>query len=177
MPRGQAEVLLDVCAGRATYERSRLAVSGAHHALIDHFVAPTVLDRIQVEFEDETDAAAFQPPVWFGADVTDDGSYQTMTIALRGSAPVEAPLSNAALEAILDMLDDAAIAAPSRAEDGAPDAAHRQAPQNAAAHAPGQTGDAPAEGADRDPRMSDVFDELSRTLATAPFAEARQRRA
>lgn len=38
----------------------------------------------EVEFTDEDSAKAFQPPEWFGEEVTDDKRYKNKNLAVRG---------------------------------------------------------------------------------------------
>jgi CYTH domain-containing protein len=105
VPRSHAEALLDVCPGTVIFERSRLRLRN-HEALVDRFITPGPLDIVSVEFASQADADAFLPPVWFGMEVTGDDSYTNRMIAVVGRphAP-EAPLSNAALETALDLLE------------------------------------------------------------------------
>jgi CYTH domain-containing protein len=105
VPRSHAEALLEVAPGTVTYERSRLRLRN-HEALIDRFITPGPLDLVTVEFAARVDADTFLPPVWFGSEVTDDDSYSNRMMAIVGKprAP-EAPLSNAALESMLDLLE------------------------------------------------------------------------
>ncbi|NOD91264.1 CYTH domain-containing protein [Ruegeria sp. HKCCD4884] len=42
------------------------------------------LRLVEVEFDSEEDAAAFVPPDWFGADVTEDKRYKNKTMATEG---------------------------------------------------------------------------------------------
>ena len=44
-------------------------------------LAPLIL--VEVEFENVEEANAFQPPEWFGADVTGSGKYQNSTLSQR----------------------------------------------------------------------------------------------
>src|SRR3712207_6653427 len=105
VPRSHAEALLEVCPGTVIFERSRLRLRH-HEALIDRFITPGPLDIVSVEFATQGDADSFLPPVWFGTEVTSDDSYTNRMIAIVGRprAP-EAPLSNAALETALDLLE------------------------------------------------------------------------
>jgi CYTH domain-containing protein len=105
VPRSHAEALLEVCPGTVIFERSRLRLRN-HEALVDRFITPGQLDIVSVEFASQADADAFMPPVWFGMEVTGDDSYTNRMIAVVGRprAP-EAPLSNAALETALDLLE------------------------------------------------------------------------
>ncbi len=57
-------------------------------------------------FGDDKTARKFQPPVWFGSEVTSDTSYRLRAIALTGRPAVpEVEISNAALASLLDALD------------------------------------------------------------------------
>ena len=105
VPRSHAEALLDVCPGTVIYERSRLTLRD-REAVVDRFMTPGPLDMVSVEFATAHEADAFLPPVWFGSEVTGDESYtpRSMAMAGRPRAP-EPPLSNAALETMLDLLE------------------------------------------------------------------------
>lgn len=105
VPRSHAEALLEVCPGTVTFERSRVRLRN-YEAQIDRFVTPGPLDLVSVEFANQAEADAFLPPVWFGSEVTGDESYTHRVIAMMGRprAP-EPPLSNAALETVLDLLE------------------------------------------------------------------------
>jgi CYTH domain-containing protein len=105
VPRSHAEALLDVCPGTAVFERSRLRAHDGE-VLVDRFITPGPLDLVSVEFATQGEADAFLPPVWFGAEMTGDDSFTNRMIAIAGlpHAP-EAPLSNAALEAVLDLVE------------------------------------------------------------------------
>ncbi|HEX8166118.1 MAG TPA: hypothetical protein VF601_10060 [Beijerinckiaceae bacterium] len=107
VPRAHADALLDVCAGRTVYERTRVAIGGAREALVDRITHPGALDLVSVEFEARDDAAAFLPPAWFGPEVTADESFDRRALALAGLPAVgEVALSDAGLDALLDMLED-----------------------------------------------------------------------
>ena len=106
VPRAHAEALLDVATGKVEYARSRL-VAGGREVRIDRFVRPGPLDLITVEFDDEDQAGSFRPPVWFGPEVTSDAAYQNRTIALEKVPQIpDVPLSNAALDSLLDVLEN-----------------------------------------------------------------------
>jgi CYTH domain-containing protein len=105
VPRSHAEALLEVCPGTVIFERSRLRLRH-HEALVDRFITPGPLDLVSVEFASQADADAFLPPVWFGMEVTGDDTYTNRMIAVVGRPrTLEAPLSNAALETALDLLE------------------------------------------------------------------------
>lgn len=107
VPRAHADALLDVCAGRTVYERARIAVGGGREALVDRITHPGVLDLVSIEFEDRDEAASFLFPAWFGPEVSADASFDRRALALEGVPAVgDVPLTNAALEALLDTLED-----------------------------------------------------------------------
>jgi CYTH domain-containing protein len=106
VPRTHAEALLDVAPGKVDYARTRLHAAG-REIWVDRFVTPGPLDLIQVAFESEEEAGRFSPPPWFGAEVTSDSAYQTRSIALQElPEPPEVQISNAALDSLLDALEN-----------------------------------------------------------------------
>lgn len=119
VPRAQAEALLDVCSGKIAYDRSRVPM-GAREVFLDRFMTPGPFDLLTVCFEARDDAEAFAAPAWFGSEVTDDPAYQKRSIALGGVPRLgEAPLSDAALDALLDALEGHGGAATERAQSRA----------------------------------------------------------
>ncbi len=107
LPRSHAEALLDACAGKVSLARSRVALDGGGEALIDRMTRPGVLDTVSIEFDNPDQAAAFAPPAWLGPEITAEPSFGRHMMALNGVPPVnEVPLSNATLEALLDLLED-----------------------------------------------------------------------
>ena len=106
VPRAHAEALLDVAPGKVEYARSRLMAAG-REIRIDRFVRPGPLDLISVEFESDEQSTAFRPPVWFGPEVTEDAAYQNRSLAVDRVPQVpEVPLTNAALDSLLDALEN-----------------------------------------------------------------------
>lgn len=106
VPRSQAEALLDVCAGKVAYGRTRVQIPGGREVIVDRLVTPGALDLVTVEFDDAGEAEAFQPPAWFGPEVTDDPAYRRRSIALEGLPPAEdLGLTNQALDSLLDLLE------------------------------------------------------------------------
>jgi len=106
VPRSHADVLLDVVAGGVDYVRSTLAI-GAQEIHIDQFLAPSLFQVISVEWEHELQAREFSPLPWFGPEVTGDLRYTNQSIALHGlSGHIEIPLSNIALNSLLDTLEN-----------------------------------------------------------------------
>jgi hypothetical protein len=166
VPAVHAEALLEVCPGTIVFERTVLRVND-QDLLVERFVQPDDSDFVTIEFASADEAEAFMPPVWFGSEVTEDESYTNRAIALSGLPDTdETPLSNAALAAVLDMLEDQTGHA--SAGEGEPEVAAEEdntfdmlrrlavvppanAPKPAELEAP-QTGDRPAEVAELKPR-------------------------
>jgi CYTH domain-containing protein len=139
IPRSHAEALLDACTGTVVFERSRIRLR-SHEALVDRFVNPSSLDLVSVEFSSRSDADGFVPPPWFGAEVTDDAAYENRAIAVERRPHVpEVPLSNAALDAILDLIESRSsevhMPQVERHEDGALERLRRLAASRPAAPA------------------------------------------
>lgn len=105
IPVAHAHSLLDVCAGEVDYTRTNLPI-GVGNALVDEIIRPRALHFVTVEFASEGDSRGFRPLEWFGPEVTADPRYTNQAIALRGldEAP-EIPLSNAALNSLIDTLE------------------------------------------------------------------------
>jgi CYTH domain-containing protein len=109
LPGAHAQALLDVCRGKVVFERSRLPLNGKQTS-IERFTTPGLLDLVRVEFASQTEADAFTPPVWFGDEVTEDESHSNRTIAMSGLPPAaEAAVSDAALHALLDVIEGRAV--------------------------------------------------------------------
>lgn len=107
VPRAHADALLEVCGGKAVYERTRVPLGSGREALVDRISHPGLLDLVSVEFEDRDEAATFLSPPWFGPEVTGDASFDRRAIAIEGLPQAgEVAVSNAALEALLDAIDD-----------------------------------------------------------------------
>ena len=101
----QAEALLALTAGQVEYLSIAIDI-GSHTATIQRFVAPAPLDLISMAFKHDKAARKFQPPAWFGPEVSADPSYRLRTLALAGRPAVpEVEISNAALASLLDALD------------------------------------------------------------------------
>ena len=106
VPRAHAEALLDVCACKVGYERTRVQVGDRREVFLDHIMAPETLDLVTVQFADAEESKAFAPPAWLGPEVSDDPAYSLKSIALHGVPPLEEPpLTNAALDELLDTLE------------------------------------------------------------------------
>lgn len=204
VPRAHADALLDVCGGKAVYERTRVALPGGRETLVDRITHPGALDLVSVEFETRDAAAAFMVPPWFGPEVTAEAAFDRRAIALEGLPAVgEVPLSNAALEALLDMLEDrfgraTRFAAATSTAAPAPAPARRAATDGSVIDAlrrlatPGETAAAntaepvqaaePApyaaslDAAEADARIDDVIASLSQALGAADETPEQQPR-
>ena len=110
IPRSQAEALLDVCAGTIAYDRSSLSLLRGSDVLLDRIITPTRVDLLTVVL-DEDSSQNFDPPAWFGPEVTNDPAYQRHSIAANGLPEAgDVALSNAGLESLLDALEQHAEA-------------------------------------------------------------------
>jgi CYTH domain-containing protein len=131
IPPSQAEALLDLATGRFEYLSIGLT-TGIQPATLHRFITPGSLDLITVEFEQTNQARTFHPLPWFGPEVSHDPAYQARSIALVGlPSGTEVEITDAALESLLDTLDDGsearlpepssqAVAAPELASDTEP---------------------------------------------------------
>ncbi len=106
VPVGHAHALLDVCAGEIDYTRTRLRI-GDRDALVDQFNRPRDLHFVTVEFDGAAESREFQPLPWFGPEITAEARYSNQAIALRGVVQYQdAPLSDGALNGLLDTLEN-----------------------------------------------------------------------
>ena len=70
---------------RIRKRRHELDLGGGRTAELDLFDGDLAGRRIvEVEFPDEDAAAAFEPPAWFGTEVTEDGRYTNAALARHG---------------------------------------------------------------------------------------------
>ena len=111
IPRAHAEALLAVTAGQIDRLRTHLSID-THPIRLDRIVSPGLLDLITVEFDSDEDARGFQPPAWFGPEVSDEPGYQDSALGLKGlPATRDLEATNAALDSLLDVLEDRTLAA------------------------------------------------------------------
>jgi CYTH domain-containing protein len=134
LPRLQAEALAEAAAGSVTYERTELVVAGAK-THIDSFVAPGPLDLAEIAFEDGEAAESFSPPAWLGPEITNEKNCDTRSIAVHNlSLAVEVPISDAVVEAVLDVIDQQELRALlGRARERSPETVAPEASEAAAA--------------------------------------------
>jgi CYTH domain-containing protein len=163
VPRAHADALLDVCAGRAVIDRTRLTLAGGREVFLERVSVPGPFDLISVEFDSQSDAQGFAPPAWFGPEVTSEEGYDRRSIALNGvpSAGERVTLTDAALDSLLDALEGGRYTLPrTSGEPGVLDSFRRFAP--------------PAEAASAEPapEMTAPAAELPATAAEPVTAEA-----
>jgi CYTH domain-containing protein len=104
--RSQAEALLDLAAGQVNSLVIPLTI-GSQPATLHRYTAPGLLDLITVALEQTDQAPTYQPPPWFGPEVSEDPAYQARSLALAGlPSGGEMEITGAALESLLDILDD-----------------------------------------------------------------------
>jgi CYTH domain-containing protein len=105
LPRSQAQALLDVAHGKIAYECTPLALATGVTAVLEQVLAAQAFDLLSVSFPSAREAEGFQPPVWVGAEVSGEAAYEKAAMALNGEPEVQEPeISNAALDAVLDLL-------------------------------------------------------------------------
>ncbi|QRM33508.1 hypothetical protein [Microvirga sp. VF16] len=104
----QAEALLELTAGQTEHLSIPIDI-GSHSATIQRFVTPAPLDLISIAFKQDKMARKFQPPAWFGPEVTSEPAYQVRSLALAGlQSTLELEVTNEALHSLLDVLDNRA---------------------------------------------------------------------
>ena len=70
---------------RIEKRRHELGLGGGHTAELDLFDGVLAgRSIVEVEFPDEDTAASFDPPDWFGTEVTDDARYTNAALARHG---------------------------------------------------------------------------------------------
>lgn len=81
----QAEALWALTDGRRVEKVRRRVDHDGHVIEVDEYAGALAgLCVAEVEFPDEASAAAFEPPGWFGAEVTDDERYKNRSLACDG---------------------------------------------------------------------------------------------
>src|SRR5215211_1612755 len=106
----QAQAFLDACRGRITYRRNLVRIRPGLEVCLDRFEG---LDLVSVQFDDAATACAFNVPVWFGPEVTDNPAYQKSSLALDEMPEAEEiPVSNSTIIAYLDSLQPTGVVGP-----------------------------------------------------------------
>ena len=104
VPHAHTEALLDLCAGRIGFERTKVRFAAGHEIVLERVLHPAILDVVTVLAGEGEEPVA--TPAWFGPEITGDPAWDKRSIALGGApASPEIPLSNAALDALLNDLE------------------------------------------------------------------------
>jgi hypothetical protein len=105
LPLAHAQTLLAVSQGQVEYVRTRLSV-GSHEIQALHVVRPGPLDLVALTNAPE-DGQDLPPLPWFGPEVSTEPAYQRRRLALDGAPEAsEVEFTNAALNSLLDLLED-----------------------------------------------------------------------
>jgi adenylate cyclase len=85
VPLPEAEALWPHTAGRRLDKTRHRVGVGGHVAEVDIYAGELEgLCRVEVEFDSEEAARAFQPPAWFGREVTGDRRWTNASLARHG---------------------------------------------------------------------------------------------
>ncbi|WP_146140162.1 hypothetical protein [Alsobacter soli] len=105
VPRRHAEALLESCAARIGFERTRMD-AGGRMVQITRLLTSQPVELIDVEFAEGEDPSRFWPPAWFGPEVTDDQTWSDRALAMEGLPSKATPQANeTALSAFLDDIE------------------------------------------------------------------------
>ncbi len=110
LPRAHAKALFDLSIGQISYDQLHVPLPSApgQKTLLARINHPSHCDVITVELDDQQQAEAFEVPLWFGPEVTNEYVYERRHIALNGLASaLETPLSSPQLEQVLELLEQA----------------------------------------------------------------------
>jgi hypothetical protein len=162
VPRAHAQTLLAVSQGQVEYLRTRLFI-GSHEIQALHVVRPGPLDLVALTNAPE-DGQDLPPLPWFGPEVSAEPSYQRRRLALDGAPEAsEVEFTNAALNSLLDLLEDRFTTWPQPHEGQMPDALAADA--SLASDAPASAPETEAEEDIDDLGIEDaVIRELARSL-------------
>jgi hypothetical protein len=105
LPLAHAQALLAVSQGRVEYVRTKLSI-GSHEIQALHVVRPGPLDLVSITVTPE-DGRDLPPLPWFGPEVSAEPAHQRRRLALNGApTALETEFTNAALNSLLDLLED-----------------------------------------------------------------------
>ncbi|MFD7907105.1 CYTH domain-containing protein [Kitasatospora sp. NPDC059747] len=77
---------------RLTKVRTEVPLEDGRTAQLDTYEGALAgLLTVEVEFDSTAEATAFEPPDWFGTDVTGRSEYNNRNLCLRGTPPTEEP--------------------------------------------------------------------------------------
>lgn len=105
VPRRHAEALLESCAARIGFERTRMD-AGGRMVQLTRLLTSQPVELIDVEFAEGEDVSRFWPPAWFGPEVTEDETWSDRSLAMEGLPNKSTPQANeTALSAFLDDIE------------------------------------------------------------------------
>jgi hypothetical protein len=161
LPLAHAQALLAVSQGQVEYVRNRLSI-GSHEIQALHVVRPGPLDLVAVASPPE-DGQDLLPLPWFGPEISTELAYQRRRLALDGApeAP-EIEFTDAALNSLLDLLEDRVTTWLQPQQPQEPDA--RAADASPTSDAPASAPEAEAEEIDDLGIEDAVIRELARAL-------------
>jgi CYTH domain-containing protein len=120
LPVAHAQALLAVSQGQVEYLRTSLTI-GSHELHALHVLRPGPLDLVAVVGTPE-DGQNLPPLPWFGPEVTAEPAYRRRRLALEGAPePPEVDVTNAALNSLLDLLEDRVTTWPLPGQTAEPD--------------------------------------------------------
>jgi hypothetical protein len=162
LPPAHAQALLAVSQGQVEYLRAKLFI-GSHEIQALHVVRPGPLDLVALTNAPE-DGQDLPPLPWFGPEVSTEPAYQRRCLALDGAPEAsEAEFTNAALNSLLDLLEDRFTTWPAPGHPEEPD--EPAADASLASDAPASAPETEAEEEIDDLGIEDaVIRELARSL-------------
>jgi hypothetical protein len=120
LPLAHAQALLAVSRGQVEYVRTRLVI-GSHEIHVLHVIRPGPLDLATVA-RAPGKGQDLAPLTWFGPEVSEEPAYQRRRLALDGAPEaLEVDVTNAALNSLLDLLEDRFTTWPVQGQAGEPD--------------------------------------------------------
>jgi CYTH domain-containing protein len=129
VPLSQAQALLDVAPGQIAYDRTALTLSPGVESVLEQILLSPEFNLLTVAFVDLAEADRFRSPFWVGPEVTGDLSFNKGLIALEAEPQTgEVEITNASLDALLDLLQSRSASRQARALSGWDQLAYR-APQ------------------------------------------------
>jgi hypothetical protein len=121
LPLAHAQALLAVSHCQVEYVRTRLSI-GSHEIQVLHFVRPGPFDLVAIANASEG-GQNFPPLHWFGPEVTAEPAYERRRLALDGAPDTpEVDVTNAALNSLLELLEDRIPTWPQPQQTNEPDA-------------------------------------------------------
>jgi CYTH domain-containing protein len=137
LPLAHAQALLAVSQGQVEYVRTSLAI-GSHDLQALHVVRPGPLDLVAIAVPSQ-DEHNFHPLPWFGPEVSTEPAYQRRRLALDGAPEAsEVDVTNAALNSLLDLLEDRFTSWPVQGQAEEPDEPVTDRPQSSGIPVPVQ---------------------------------------